>query len=950
MRLRLLFGSVLALWGSFSAGQTVIPRSLDPALEVELISSEPDLMTPVGIAIDSKGRVLVVESHTHFRPEGYQGPPADRIIQFEDQNGDGTLETRTVIFEGTRFTMNVAVEPDDSILLATRREIFRLTRDNQGKVTNQKSLAHLDTKGDYPHNGLSGFARDFDGSIYFGMGENLGADYSLIGADGRSHTGGGEGGNVFRINHNGGGLTRFATGFWNPFHLAFDSFERLFTVDNDPDSRPPCRLLNVVEKGDYGYRFRNGRRGLHPFTAWNGELPGILPMAAGTGEAPSGLLVYDSDQLPASYRGQILVTSWGDHQIEAYTVESRGASVAATRKVLIQGGEQFRPVGIAQAPDGSIFVTDWVDRSYSVHGKGRLWRIKQRTPMARVQPTSDAERLAHPDQRIREAGARVLAATEAGRKTLIGILQDKKSSPSTQAVALRTLLATEPGNAEDICRLGLGSLDVRVQAIAARHLPGGSAEALKLAAATVDPSVQAGALRNLKTREKWELFQNPLKSADPFLQLAARVGLEQSLSVEQLVELTRNPDPALKLQALLALREIAPLAAPQVLPSLLRQADPQIRLAALEWFVITPTPGPEMAADLLAGAEAGPLTDRLFGAYLLAMAKLHNTKEALDGERPDPKLCARLAFEDRLPQAFRAMALRWVDPKSPELTDERINGLLSAANPALRTEAVRILVGRASEADGQRLAKLAADPKQPPAIRAEAVSALTPGQVDQRRLLTNLAASTDAMVARQAARSLRGMELTSEERGVLQQANLIEILERGTSSTDLPATEVAAMLARPGDPAEGERIFFHPRGPKCADCHQVAGRGKRIGPDLTGLGESTSEERLLQSILEPSREIAPQFTLWRVERKDGTSVEGLLEADGNETQVYRQADGKTISVTTKEVEARTPLTTSLMPHDLTRLMTAQELRDLIAYLKRAGTVANEAPNPSRISP
>ena len=158
------------------------------------------------------------------------------------------------------------------------------------------------------------------------------------------------------------------------------------------------------------------------------------------------------------------------------------------------------------------------------------------------------------------------------------------------------------------------------------------------------------------------------------------------------------------------------------------------------------------------------------------------------------------------------------------------------------------------------------------------------------------------------------------------------------------------MLARPGDPAEGERIFFHPRGPKCADCHQVAGRGKRIGPDLTGLGESTSEERLLQSILEPSREIATQFTLWRVERKDGTSVEGLLEADGNETQVYRQADGKTISVTTKEVEARTPLTTSLMPHDLTRLMTAQELRDLIAYLKRAGTVANEAPNPSRISP
>ena len=40
------------------------------------------------------------------------------------------------------------------------------------------------------------------------------------------------------------------------------------------------RLLHVVEGGDYGYRFRNGRKGTHPFTSWNGELPGTLPMVA----------------------------------------------------------------------------------------------------------------------------------------------------------------------------------------------------------------------------------------------------------------------------------------------------------------------------------------------------------------------------------------------------------------------------------------------------------------------------------------------------------------------------------------------------------------------------------------------------------------------------------------------------------------------------------------------
>ena len=63
---------------------------------------------------------------------------------------------------------------------------------------------------------------------------------------------------------------RVATGFWNPFGICRDIFGRIFAVDNDPDSRPPCRLLHVVAEGDYGYRFRNGRRGLHPFTAWDG--------------------------------------------------------------------------------------------------------------------------------------------------------------------------------------------------------------------------------------------------------------------------------------------------------------------------------------------------------------------------------------------------------------------------------------------------------------------------------------------------------------------------------------------------------------------------------------------------------------------------------------------------------------------------------------------------------
>ena len=188
------------------------------------------------------------------------------------------------------------------------------------------------------------------------MGENLGADYKLTGSDGTTITGGGEGGNIFWCTADGKQLRRVATGFWNPFGQCFDAFGRLFIVDNDPDSRGPCRLLHIIEGGDYGYRYRNGRKGLHPFTAWNGELPGTLPMVAGTSEAPCAVVAYESTGLPADYRGDLLVTSWGDHVIERFRLQPKGASFTSQAHIVVRGGEDFRPVAMAIAPDGSVEI------------------------------------------------------------------------------------------------------------------------------------------------------------------------------------------------------------------------------------------------------------------------------------------------------------------------------------------------------------------------------------------------------------------------------------------------------------------------------------------------------------------------------------------------------------------------------------------------------------------
>ncbi len=152
------------------------------------------------------------------------------------------------------------------------------------------------------------------------------------------------------------------------------------------------------------------------------------------------------------------------------------------------------------------------------------------------------------------------------------------------------------------------------------------------------------------------------------------------------------------------------------------------------------------------------------------------------------------------------------------------------------------------------------------------------------------------------------------------------------AETDLAAWQKILDQA-PGDPEAGRRIFFHPAGPACYRCHALEGRGRSIGPDLTMIGHSQTRDHVLESILDPSKEIAPLFTLWSIKTRSGQQIEGmLLRRDGQEREVYVDASGQETTIPEPQIIERKIRKESLMPAGLVQALTDQELRDLVALL------------------
>ncbi len=171
----------------------------------------------------------------------------------------------------------------------------------------------------------------------------------------------------------------------------------------------------------------------------------------------------------------------------------------------------------------------------------------------------------------------------------------------------------------------------------------------------------------------------------------------------------------------------------------------------------------------------------------------------------------------------------------------------------------------------------------------------------------------------------------------LHQASWKEIKRQGeelfpvpAGKNDLPLPSIGELVKRRGSVDKGKTLFAGTA--TCANCHIVNGSGKEVGPDLSEIGKKLSREALFESILYPSASISHNYESWILTTDKGQSMTGLLVSQTPEQVTLKGADAIVRTFKKPEIESLEKSPISIMPADLNKVLTAQDLSDLVEYL------------------
>jgi putative heme-binding domain-containing protein len=127
-------------------------------------------------------------------------------------------------------------------------------------------------------------------------------------------------------------------------------------------------------------------------------------------------------------------------------------------------------------------------------------------------------------------------------------------------------------------------------------------------------------------------------------------------------------------------------------------------------------------------------------------------------------------------------------------------------------------------------------------------------------------------------------------------------------------------------------LFFSAEKSLCIKCHRLDDRGEKIGPELTGVGGRFSRIYIVESILEPSRTIAPSFETISVVTVDGRTITGVRTAETETTLTLADNEGKQHAIQKTDIEEREIRPTSTMVEGIEKKLSIEQFVDLVSFL------------------
>ncbi|MDG2224198.1 MAG: c-type cytochrome [Rubripirellula sp.] len=939
-----------------------------PGFDVQLVAKEPTITQPLFLSWDSRGRLWVVQYRQYQYPAGLKvirfdqhlravfdkvpDPPphgmpgVDRITVLEDTNGDGKFDHSKDVIDGLNIATAVQVG-GGGIWVLNPPYLLRYPDADRDDVPDGDPEVHLTGFGlQDTHSVANSLLWGPDGWLYGSNGSTTVGDVSSEVTKGVRF----QGQCVWRYHPKSRVFEIYAEGGGNTFSLDIDSKGRVFTGTNGGNTR--------------GWYFPQGS---YSAKNWGKHGPLTNPYAFGFFSAmrfegdgrrfPQAFCIYEGGLFPSELEGSIIAPN-SLHNLVWNSRRMRDGSTYRTVDApnLIDSSDRwFRPVYAGVGPDGAAYLADWYDTRLSHVSPTDDWH-KESGRVYRIVPegvnpiysegdlhelSSDQllGKLQHANKWVRQRG--VLELGWRADDAVLTRLDHMAAAGSLEAVwAVNLMGQLTPRRIDD----WLGHQDPHIRRWVVRLLGDQHQSHPKFAElAAVDEDAQvrsqlASTAKRIAAEDAIPVIKALLRRDEDLQDLHQPLmiwwALESHVSEWSQIERMLS-DPAvwsakifqthitsrlmqryaasaspLELQYCARLMEMAPSA----------DARGQLMLGMNRAFQGRPLP--ELPGSL---AKALDQYQASLGNHGLVLGLRQGKATAVDQSISALRdRSVDLGVRMEVANVFGEIAYPKAVPSLVQLATGRGTG-----EPALQRVAIQSL----AKYDDLSIARslLGAFGSQisgEHGLRSTAARTLATRPAWARLLL-------DELNAWRVRRDQIPTDVIQQLR-VYPQPEIVAAVEQAFGkaidrSGPLFVAEVdrlkTLLLTGEGNADAGKEQFKT----RCGNCHQLFGSGKKVGPPLDGYDRGNLTF-WLNAIVDPSLEIREGFQSYLMLTKDGRALNGMIASQDSNAVTLRNADNQTTTVGRDEIEILKAIPTSLMPADVLKELTDDQLRDLFAYL------------------